>query len=178
MLQEQHIPRYSYADYAQWEGNWELINGYPYAMSPSPLPRHQKLASDLAFLFTGAIKKQQLRCDCDLLFETDWCISESTIVKPDIMVVCGQYPDDKVIQIPPVLIIEIFSPATRLKDRNVKFDLYRQSGVKYYLMADPDKKTIEVFQLVDNDYKEQEARSTFTLTNACSITVELAEIFD
>lgn len=28
--------RYTYNDFRLWEGNWELVNGYPYAMSPSP----------------------------------------------------------------------------------------------------------------------------------------------
>lgn len=50
MLQEQHIPRYSYADYAQWEGNWELINGYPHAMSPSPALKHQRTSNAVSFI--------------------------------------------------------------------------------------------------------------------------------
>jgi len=27
---------YTFNDYQHWEGNWELIEGMPYAMSPSP----------------------------------------------------------------------------------------------------------------------------------------------
>lgn len=38
--------RYSYNDYKDWEGNWELINGYPIAMSPSPKRTHQFLAEN------------------------------------------------------------------------------------------------------------------------------------
>jgi hypothetical protein len=30
------IPRCTYGDYERWEGDWELIGRYPYAMSPAP----------------------------------------------------------------------------------------------------------------------------------------------
>jgi hypothetical protein len=43
-LAEKYLPYYTYEDYKQWEGNWELINGIPYAMAPSPLKKHQLVA--------------------------------------------------------------------------------------------------------------------------------------
>ena len=33
--------RYTYQDYLLWKGDWELVNGYPYAMAPSPVRSHQ-----------------------------------------------------------------------------------------------------------------------------------------
>jgi hypothetical protein len=30
------LPHYTYVEYEQWEGQWELIEGIPYAMSPLP----------------------------------------------------------------------------------------------------------------------------------------------
>jgi hypothetical protein len=36
------LPHYTYEDYCRWEGQWELIDGIPYAMSPMPRPQHQK----------------------------------------------------------------------------------------------------------------------------------------
>jgi hypothetical protein len=41
------LPHYTYADYVQWEGQWELIDDIPYAMSPSPVPKHQRIANNL-----------------------------------------------------------------------------------------------------------------------------------
>lgn len=32
----QDIPHYTYQDYEKWEGDWELIRGIRYAMSPAP----------------------------------------------------------------------------------------------------------------------------------------------
>jgi hypothetical protein len=36
----QYLPEYTYDDYKKWEGNWELIEGIPYAMSPPPKRKH------------------------------------------------------------------------------------------------------------------------------------------
>jgi hypothetical protein len=42
-LRIEDLPHYTYDDYVQWEGNWEIINGIPYAMSPAPSKKHQQL---------------------------------------------------------------------------------------------------------------------------------------
>jgi Uma2 family endonuclease len=76
---------------------------------------------------------------------------------------------------PPELIVEVFSDATRMKDRNIKFRLYESAGVKYYLMADPDSEKIEVFQLIDNQYKEIYSPFIFTLHKGCEISIDLQD---
>jgi hypothetical protein len=43
-LKEEYIPRYSYKDYLEWEGKWELIGGIAYAMSPAPIIKHQEIS--------------------------------------------------------------------------------------------------------------------------------------
>jgi Uma2 family endonuclease len=178
MQREIPIPHYSINDYNHWEGDWELINGYPYAMSPSPLPKHQFTSKQFVFALEGALRENKQTCNCSVYFETDWIINEETIVRPDIMIVCGHINPDDFVRIPPVLIVEIFSPATRLKDRNLKFNLYQQCGVKYYLMADPDAKTIEPFELVNNSYVEMKNGLQFALTKTCIITITSEQIFE
>lgn len=42
-----YIPRYTYEDWLHWEGQWELIDGVPFAMSPMPVPSHQQTVGDL-----------------------------------------------------------------------------------------------------------------------------------
>jgi Uma2 family endonuclease len=39
------------------------------------------------------------------------------VPRPDVLVVCGENPDDKKILITPVLIFEILSPSTEQKDK-------------------------------------------------------------
>ncbi|HPZ10712.1 MAG TPA: Uma2 family endonuclease, partial [Candidatus Eremiobacteraeota bacterium] len=42
--------KYSYADYLTWSDDerWELIDGVPYNMSPSPTINHQELSMELS----------------------------------------------------------------------------------------------------------------------------------
>jgi hypothetical protein len=42
------VPNYSVADYQTWPGDWELWNGVPIAMGPSPFLPHGALAATLA----------------------------------------------------------------------------------------------------------------------------------
>jgi Uma2 family endonuclease len=179
MLQLHEIPRYTYNDYKQWEGQWELIYGYPSAMSPSSTNLHQLVASNLHFIFTSGIRSQKKGlCNCRTLYETDWIISEDTVVRPDLCIVCGVIDPNDFIRTPPVLIAEISSNSTRLKDRNTKFRLYESLGVNYYLLVDPYKKQIEYFQLINNKYEEKTTINCFMLHNNCEITIDLSEIFE
>jgi hypothetical protein len=50
------LPHYTYDDYCKWEGQWELIEGIPHAMSPAPPPKHQIIASALSYVFIDAMK--------------------------------------------------------------------------------------------------------------------------
>ncbi len=169
------LPQYTSRDYEKWEGDWELIKGFPYAMSPSPNYKHQAVGSQFIVLASNGLKQKHVDCTCKVLYELDWIISEQTVVRPDVMILCDTPPSDFV-RIPPVLILEIFSPATRLKDRNLKFKLYEESGVKYYLMADPEKNALEVFALKNNRFEEYH-ENMFHLSSSCSIQLSLADIW-
>ncbi len=35
----QILPNYSYLEYEQWEGRWEIIRGIAISMSPMPSPK-------------------------------------------------------------------------------------------------------------------------------------------
>ncbi len=39
-IAEKYRPHYTYDEYCQWEGRWQLIEGMPSAMSPLPVPEH------------------------------------------------------------------------------------------------------------------------------------------
>jgi len=38
---------YTFEDYQQWEGDWELIEGMPYAMAPSATVTHQTVGLNI-----------------------------------------------------------------------------------------------------------------------------------
>lgn len=172
MIPNLYIPTYTVQDWKLWEGDWELIKGTPVAMSPSPLNKHQLMGSDLHVYFYNMLRENKASCNCRVLYEKNWIIDETNVVRPDILIACGNLDPEGHITEPPFLIVEILSRATRLKDRNTKYALYEFCGVKYYLMADPDTYTIQAFELTDNKYKALFLPSDLKLTENCRIRLD------
>jgi Uma2 family endonuclease len=170
-----YIPRYTYADYVQWKEDWELINGLPYSLLPSPVIRHGQVQMNAAFQFKLALQHNK-DCNCIVLSEIDWKINEHTVVRPDVMIICGE-PKTDFLEFPPALILEILSPASRRKDRNIKFELYREQGVRYYLMADYERHILETYELKDNVYRETE-HTTFLLEPGCQVSLDPAALWE
>lgn len=168
--------KYTYSQYKLWEGDWELIKGFPHAMSPSPKREHQEFSLAFSSLVNKLLKKEKKICNCKVYYELDWIVSDNTVVRPDVMIVCGEFKED-FLTFPPTLVLEISSPSTYLRDRNTKFNLYEMYGVKYYIIADPQKKSVEVFELFDNKYR-QTTSTEFVLTQQCIIELDVFNLWD
>ena len=171
-----NFPRYTYNDYINWKEDWELINGYPLQLLPSATITHNKVQMKLIGQSLFSLQKNQDNCNCEVFAELDWKINDETIVRPDLMIICGDTTNSNYLEFPPVLIIEIVSPSSVKKDRTIKFDLYREQGVKFYLIADYTKKTIEVFELIDNFYKQVE-KNIFLVDKDCDVTFDFEKIW-
>ena len=172
-------PHYTYEDYRSWEGRWELIRGVPYAMTPLPRPRHQRLSGRIHYLLEEAL--EEAGCpECVALLPVDWKISEDTVVQPDNLVYCGELPEEDFITKPPVVIFEVLSPSTARKDRILKFALYEEAGVKYYVLVDPDRNEAEVFRLKEERYLREgifsEGLYTFDL-GPCRLNFNFQRLF-
>ena len=100
------LDTYTYKDYKLWEGDWELINGHPQAMSPSPKYDHQKFSQKFSTAASNLLVSENEMCNCEILYELDWLINDETIVRPDCMIVCGKIHGDY-LTFPPTLILEI-----------------------------------------------------------------------
>ena len=149
-IADKYRPQFSYEDYCLWEGRWELIDGMPYAMSPSPAREHQMINGNLYSIFDTQLKKHCSKCRTYM--PLDWKINSKTVVQPDLMVVCNEFTTTH-LEFAPALTIEILSTSTAYKDRHEKFELFEMEGVKYYLIVDPKFKKIEIYQLIDNKYQ-------------------------
>ena len=178
MSSQSQSTQYYYSDYERWDGDWEIIEGYRYSLNDVHTHKHQMSIGNFIYCLQNALNNERIKGGkCLLIPSADWIISNNTVVRPDISVVCGTIDLNDFIRIPPVLIVEVISASTRLKDRNTKFKLYQECGVKYYLMADPDLKKIETFELIDNGYKEIHGISVFQLTVECNISVDASDVF-
>jgi len=149
-LAKKYPPRYTYEDYKLWEGDWELVEGIPYAMAPSPFGKHQKVAFD----FARQLGEQLERCSEKYFVypELDWIVSEDTVVRPDIMVVCKEV--EEYLRETPELVVEVVSPSAAEKDEKLKYELYEREGVKTYVLVYPDIKKVRAFRLVRSRYRK------------------------
>jgi len=144
-----HLPHYTYEDYARWQGDWELIEGIPYAMASPKFP-HQRLMFVLARLLENLLEE----CNCFVVGELDWVISEDTVVRPDLVVLCEE-PQDYIRKRPEV-VFEIVSENSREMDEFVKFKLYEQEAVPYYVLLHPESKSWKAYRWTSEGFVPME----------------------
>ena len=165
-------PRYTVADHAAWEGDWELIDGVAVSMTPSPFGPHAERLSRLAAALWNAINATD--CRATVLAEIDWIVANDTVVRPDLVVVCGPAPPRHV-ERPPALVAEILSTATRDRDLTVKRELYETHGVRWYVIIDPDDGESVLLRLGKAGRYESfpaSGRREIDLCPDCTVTVE------
>ncbi len=171
-----YLPRYTVSDYNLWEGDWELIDGHPVSMSPSPIRRHQSLATAILGIILNEINAKKETCDnCEVVFELDWIVNDNTVLRPDIAIICEETGD--FITKPPILVTEILSPSTALRDRHVKHEIYQTNEVKYYIIADPATKTFQSYILVNGQYQSYDS-SSFEIHDNCTISINIAKALE
>ncbi len=142
---------FTYQDYQDWPETerWEIIKGIPFNMSPAPLIRHQNIVLNTAFAL-----KNELGKECrTFIAPTDVVLDEENVVQPDVFAVCDRsIITEKNIQGVPLLIIEVLSPSTSVKDRRDKKRLYEKFGVQEYIIIMPEYHTVERYVLTKGKY--------------------------
>ena len=130
---------YTIEDYDRWEGRWELIEGRPYAMSPAPLIGHQRVSLQLAKLLDeGACE------GCLALQDIDYVVSEETVVRPDVLLICDV--EEERLTKTPKMVFEIVSPSTARRDETIKFSIYEREGVAYYGLVYPSLRVVKLYR--------------------------------
>ena len=165
---------YTYEDYKNWEGDWELIGGIAYAMAPFALPSHQRLAVKIVKQFDDSLENCN---NCYALMESEVKFSEETVVRPDVMIKCGELDD---ISITPKIIFEVVSKGSKKRDELVKFNLYLQEGVLYYGLVYLDEKKVKIYKLIDGKYvKILETKDEIFTTEDldCNIKIDFSKIW-
>ena len=167
---------YTYDDYKEWEGDWELYGGIPVAMSPAPMRKHQSLASEIIY----NLREQLDKCpECEVLGEVDYKIGDDTVLRPDVVLTCGE-TNEAYLTKAPEIIVEIISPSTARRDEVYKFDIYQREKVKYYIIIYPDDLIAKLYKL---DGKEYDKVGDFALESytfeetSCGITLDFERVF-
>lgn len=167
--------RYSIDDYSRWEGDWELIYGSAYAMAPSPMVTHQSVNGKIYRVLDENIEDCQ---NCMVLSEMDWDVSDDTVVRPDVMVVCDQ--EGERVTKTPEAIFEVISKSSAKRDEVLKFDLYKNEGVKYYCLVYPDMKKAKLYKLSEDRYIKVADFTLETYTfelKSCSVPFDFSRIW-
>ena len=174
------LPRYTYEDYCQWEGKWEIIDGIPYAMSPAPSHKHQNIAGNIFAEFRESLRENACK-HCRVYQPIDYVVDDNTILQPDLLIVCKPITG-KVLDFPPDLVVEILSPSTALKDRHTKFEIYESQGIPYYVIVDIQSNSIEIYKLREKKYMLEDAPQDeayrFVLGADCDPSFVLNGIWD
>lgn len=128
----------------------ELIDGQLFYMA-APTVTHQRLLSFLHGTFWNYIRSHKGPCEVYPAPLAVYLNKDSyTYLEPDLMVVCdrekmgvnGCYGA-------PDFIAEIVSPSTQSRDYLLKMNKYQDAGVREYWILDTEKKTIHVYDFVD-----------------------------
>lgn len=170
-----YVEHYSVDDYNLWKGDWELIEGMPYAMAPSPMVTHQSINGEIF----AQLRDELDDCEeCQALFEIDWEVCNDTVVRPDTLVICYE-PDEKLTK-KPEIIFEVASPSTVTKDEKVKFEIYEREGVKYYILVYPETKVAKAYELKEGRYIKMgdfsDEKTSFSLSD-CEIEFDFSKIW-
>ena len=117
-------------------------------MPPAPSRIHQKIS----FNFTGIFYNYFQNKTCDVYsapFDVRLTTKDKkdneviTVVRPDLCVICDpEKLDDRGCVGAPDFIIEILSPGNTMKEINIKYDLYEESGVREYWVVRPEYEEI------------------------------------
>jgi Uma2 family endonuclease len=129
---------------------YELIDG-TLIVSPAPGLPHQRVAAVLIALL-------ELACPDDLVVfpNVGVRIGARSALEPDVVVARSSDASGVRLASPPLLVAEILSPDSVLRDLNLKKAVYERFGVPSYWVIDPDLEQpgLHAFELVSGEYRE------------------------
>jgi len=134
----------------QEERREELIDGKVVAMSPRPSYNHNRVASNIFWLFENYLRGRKCIPIAD---GTDLYLIEDERFVPDFMIVCDpEKIKSNGVHGTPDLVVEVLSPGTMRNDKTYKKDTYAKCGVREYWLVDPCSKSVEVYRMDGSEF--------------------------
>ena len=135
----------SFLEWSEQQGDdlrYELLDGLAYAMSPERVIHVRTKYAVMRQLESG-IASSNIRCEA-FIDGMAVQIEENTVFEPDVLVRCGPpLPDDAVLILDPVIVVEVASPSTQRVDALMKLSRYfRNAHIKHYLIVIPGTRTV------------------------------------
>lgn len=134
---------------------YELLNG-EVVKKASPTVQHQRISMRLI----AALLRHLSDHPVGEIFHAplDVVLSDLNAPQPDVIFICNERlhiinEQEQVIIGAPDLLIEIISTGSIKRDRIEKKDLYEQFGVPEFWLVDPNNRSVEVYQMLENRYR-------------------------
>jgi Uma2 family endonuclease len=171
-----------YADYLATPEDgkrYEILRGELH-VTPAPSPRHQwiswLLECELDRFFRGRGLGRMFHAPIDVI------LTDKDVVQPDIIVVTEPATvTDRGIEGAPLLVVEILSPGTRVRDRGVKGERYAELGVEHYWLVDPEARRVECLRAQGGRSFEMRAEAsgdaTLTHPDWPGLVIDLGELW-
>ena len=150
-------------------------------MIASPNTAHQRTISKL-HLFLGSFVRDR-RLGEVFIAPYDVVLSNTNVLQPDLLFVATDKESiitAENIKGTPSLVVEVISPSTSTRDREVKRDIYAEHGVGEYWLVDPYACTVSVMALKGGAFQEVGAYGTenvLTSPTLPDLSLDLREIF-
>src|SRR5262245_36922448 len=148
--------RVTYAEMLEWPDDgrrYELYDG-EVVVVPSPFPRHQQVAFNIAELL-----RRYADVAGGLMHHAplDIVLSEHNVLQPDVLYFSKArrhlVKDWEVTRAAPDLAVEVLSQSTESRDRGRKMELLARFGVPEYWIVDPAANTLEIRVLRGTAYE-------------------------
>ena len=138
------------------EHRLEYFDGEVVYLEP-PSVKHQQVLLNIAAEFRNYFKGKS--CEVFISPLDVWLTNKEKTTKvkvqPDLIVICDKTGlMENAYEGVPVLVIEIISTSNQTHDRIRKYSTYMEFGINEYWMVNPELKTVEVYVLEENEYKQ------------------------
>ena len=112
----------------------------------------------------------------------DVVFDDRNVVQPDILFISNSRRDiitEANISGAPDLVIEILSPSTADRDKELKLRLYARYGVTEYWIVDPDRKSVQVMELGTEGYSTIHTYNSgeFSSNVLPEFSIEIEDVF-
>lgn len=147
----------------------EFINGNVVIHSPV-MWRHSKASFNLANLLNNYVNKHKLGAVCH---EKIMITLTRNDYEPDICFFkkekAQHFKEDQCLFPAPDLVVEVLSKSTEKNDRGIKYKDYEAHQITEYWIVDPLQKTIEQYQLNDEQQYELTIKSTNGIVHSTAV---------
>lgn len=145
----------------------ELIDGVLYNMC-APTYKHQGLGGYIYAQFFNYVSRNKGKClpfmsPCNVQLDCN----DKTIVQPDVIIACDRDKfRGRVYYGAPELVIEVLSPSSGKRDREIKYRKYKNAGVREYWIVDPKAKRVTVY-----DFEHEEKITVYTFEDKVPVGI-------